>query len=389
MKAMPAKFIIHCAWCGKEKACTRSYRKFCTTDCSRASGRAKLEVLRAQGKDPAQTPAVRKLRIALAKQRAASGELLGRALVKERRRVVALRDRGQLTGLPNAPDIAAAEGRPAVVEPKGDTPGYIQFELRGDEYAYTEQRWSSSLKESTLITLDGHGCSVRVERGELILKPGASYSAKRPDIKLVRGLHSTSAIVIFGASGAVTLQAMEWCAAQKLALFAINRDGELTTIVSLPAHHNGALHRLQHRASSLKLAREIVKAKIEASIKARPQATEKLEQFLQQVPKATSISHVRMLEANAAIWYWRAWHFSLKTAGRHFPDHWRDFDQRGSTLTVGNKKAVHPINAILNYGYAILAAQIQRELEVRGFDVSLGTLHADLEGRPSLGAGRK
>lgn len=39
---------------------------------------------------------------------------------------------------------------------------------------------------------------------------------------------------------------------------------------------------------------------------------------------------------------------------------------------------------MLNYGYAILAAQIQRALEVRGFDVSLGTLHADLEGRPSL-----
>ena len=39
---------------------------------------------------------------------------------------------------------------------------------------------------------------------------------------------------------------------------------------------------------------------------------------------------------------------------------------------------------MLNYGYAILAAQIRRELEVRGFDVCLGTLHADLEGRPSL-----
>ena len=324
MPTSPAKYIIQCAWCGKEKACARSYRKFCSLDCSRASGRAKLEGLRAQGKDPAQTPAVRRLRISLAKQRAASGEFLGRALVKERRRVAALRVSGELTAPPDASQMAIAEGRPVVVESLGDTPAYIQFPLRGEEYTYTEQRWRASLKESSLLTLDGHGASIRVERGELILKPGASYVGARDPIKLVRGLHSTTAIVMLGGSGAVTLQAIEWCAAQKIALVAINREGELVTIVSLPSVHNAALHRLQHQASPLKLAQEIVKAKIEASIEARPMATEKLQSFLQQVDKVSSIAHVRMLEANAAIWYWKAWHFSLKTTGRHFPDHWRD-----------------------------------------------------------------
>jgi CRISPR associated protein Cas1 len=48
------------------------------------------------------------------------------------------------------------------------------------------------------------------------------------------------------------------------------------------------------------------------------------------------------------------------------------------------RHATHPINAILNYGYSMLAGQVERAAVIRGLDVNVGSLHAGSDGRPSL-----
>jgi CRISPR-associated protein Cas1 len=45
---------------------------------------------------------------------------------------------------------------------------------------------------------------------------------------------------------------------------------------------------------------------------------------------------------------------------------------------------MHPVNAILNYAYSIVAAQLTRSLAAHGFDPACGFLHADAPGRYSL-----
>jgi CRISPR-associated protein Cas1 len=45
---------------------------------------------------------------------------------------------------------------------------------------------------------------------------------------------------------------------------------------------------------------------------------------------------------------------------------------------------MHPVNAILNYAYSIVAAQVTRALLASGFDSAAGFLHADAGGRHSL-----
>ena len=75
-----------------------------------------------------------------------------------------------------------------------------------------------------------------------------------------------------------------------------------------------------------------------------------------------------------------------------FPEHWRVFEQRGSGIggaskpsgSRGPRKATHPVNAILNYAYAVLAGQVQRAAIAKGLDVAVGSLHADSDGRDSL-----
>jgi CRISPR-associated protein Cas1 len=43
----------------------------------------------------------------------------------------------------------------------------------------------------------------------------------------------------------------------------------------------------------------------------------------------------------------------------------------------GSRNASHPVNAILNYAYAVLQSQVQIRLVAEEFDPMLGIMHAD------------
>ncbi len=66
-------------------------------------------------------------------------------------------------------------------------------------------------------------------------------------------------------------------------------------------------------------------------------------------------------------------------AGRYpVPDDWHSYRSRSSILTgkkAKNWKASHPINAMLNYAYAVRVAQLQIEAVADGFDPFAGIMH--------------
>ncbi len=60
------------------------------------------------------------------------------------------------------------------------------------------------------------------------------------------------------------------------------------------------------------------------------------------------------------------------------PPMWQVFDQRSSLLTGKNSenwKASHPINAMLNYAYAVLEAETRIRIISEGYDPRIGILH--------------
>lgn len=75
--------------------------------------------------------------------------------------------------------------------------------------------------------------------------------------------------------------------------------------------------------------------------------------------------------------------FPAKQLAR-IPQHWRIFGERQSPLTENGRKGVTPINAILNYRYAVAAAEARIAVRSAGCDPGLGILHADRPGRDSL-----
>ncbi|MGA7325510.1 MAG: CRISPR-associated endonuclease Cas1 [Rhodomicrobium sp.] len=104
----------------------------------------------------------------------------------------------------------------------------------------------------------------------------------------------------------------------------------------------------------------------------------------QSIKKARSVDDLLVIEAHAALEYWANWRFDLKFKKRGWPEAWRTFEQRSSALTKGPRHATHPVNAILNYAYSIVAAQLIRSLAAYGLDPACGFLHADAQGRYSL-----
>ncbi len=68
------------------------------------------------------------------------------------------------------------------------------------------------------------------------------------------------------------------------------------------------------------------------------------------------------------------------------PSHWRTFTSRRSTLTRAGaaSRASTPVNAMLNYLYAILEAEARIACLTVGLDPGLGVLHTDRRNRDSL-----
>jgi hypothetical protein len=70
---------------------------------------------------------------------------------------------------------------------------------------------------------------------------------------------------------------------------------------------------------------------------------------------------------------------------RRVPDHWLSFGSRTSPLSgFSPRVAVNPMNAILNYTYAILEAETSFALAAMGLDPGMGLLHVDNDRRDSL-----
>ncbi len=66
------------------------------------------------------------------------------------------------------------------------------------------------------------------------------------------------------------------------------------------------------------------------------------------------------------------------------------FEGRSSVLATmrSNRKAERPVNAILNYLYALLEAEAILACHVVGLDAGLGLVHSDARGRASFALDR-
>jgi CRISPR-associated endonuclease Cas1 len=256
---------------------------------------------------------------------------------------------------------------------------------------------TSTLKPSHgVITLHGYGIAVRVDRSHLILEDGVGTDRRQG--RFPRVGHGLKRLVVVGSDGMVSLAALRWLADQEASFVMLDRDGSVLMTTG-PVHSSEAkLRRAQALAlqngAALRISSELIDRKLAGQEKL---AREKLKdesaammirQLRSEIAEVESIAQARLIEAQAAKIYWTTWRsvevmFPRKDMAR-VPEHWRTFGSRMSLLTGTARVATNPVNAILNYLYAVLEAESRFEALKLGLDPGIGVLHFDASYRDSL-----
>ena len=247
-----------------------------------------------------------------------------------------------------------------------------------------------------VVTLFGYGITVQVDRGHLVVKDG--IGADRREARLPRVGHGLRRLVIIGSDGFVSLAALRWLADQDAAFVMLERDGSVLATTGPVRPSDARLRRAQalahHSGAAVKVARELIARKLagqEQVVREKlndSSTADLIMQFRVALAETETISSIRQLESQAAQAYWSAWRavrvqFPQRDVQR-VPEHWRVFGTRQSPLTGSPRLAVNPLNAMLNYLYAVLESEARLAAAALGLDPGVGILHVDTDSRDSL-----
>jgi CRISPR-associated endonuclease Cas1 len=198
------------------------------------------------------------------------------------------------------------------------------------------------------------------------------------------------------ASGQISFDALSWMSEQKISFVQLDWRGRVNFSGNCGFAANPKLVQLQSELQGSKRAmrinRYLIAAKFDASTETlsaifgdgpiSEEAISKIRSWKLKVLNSTEAnSHGRILgyEGMAASIYYRAWHnLPLKWTGlwkRPVPTSWLKIGARSMTWQRESNNARHPINAMLNYGYAMLISTVRGELVAAGFDPSIGFAH--------------
>ena len=214
-------------------------------------------------------------------------------------------------------------------------------------------------------------------------------------------------IIMLDGSGSITFDVLTWLNEQKVPLVKIDWTGNVAMVASgesFAANRDRVAWQAETRSNRRKrmeFCNGLIAKKIEGCIitletslrrspaweAAMQRANADLNRLANDPPQ--TVDELRMLEAHSASAYFRAWRATSlvwRASARHpIPDGWRTIGPRASRLQLtGNRSAAHPVNAILNYAYAVLQSEVQINAVADGYDPMLGIMHYERDGAPAF-----
>lgn len=254
----------------------------------------------------------------------------------------------------------------------------------------------SQIPKHGVLTLYGFGIRVSMQSGHLCMEDG--IGPERRHFRLPRVGHGLRRLVVIGNDGLISLAALRWLADQDAAFMMLERDGQVLITTGPVRSSDARLRRAQalaeHSGAALCIARELINRKLAGQErvvrdKLLDSATaEILARFRTETERAETMDAVRVLESQGAAVYWSVWRdlpiTFPKRDLRRVPDHWRAFDTRRSPLSGSQRLAANPVNAILNYVYAVAESEARLAASALGLDPGLGFIHMDAPARDSL-----
>lgn len=255
------------------------------------------------------------------------------------------------------------------------------------------------------LVLAGHGVRLRVHQGSLVVQNGFThYPQKREEHRLFPGdRRLPSRIIALDSDGSISLDVIKWLSQQDIPLVLLSWQGEVVSVIGDGGAYDPELRDAQVAAKrsglGLQISIQLIEEKIVGSIQTlrilpyflvRDTAIDKLEAILQELQTSPpeSIRELLLLEAWGAHAYFSCWHMlplRWKGLGRKpIPPEWHYVGTRRSLFGSRNRNATHPVNAILNYAYAVLESQMRIATISLGLDPTIGYLHTSRPKRVAL-----
>lgn len=294
----------------------------------------------------------------------------------------------------------------------------FQPDIAADEWAIRSEFWLSAYaqlqpirkarqRNPAPLILNGHGVSLRVENGALVIRDGFThYPQKQARYRFFpRDFDLPKRIMLLDGSGTLSFDVLSWLADQGVALARIKSNGDIA-IVASGAGYAGDRQRVEWQlamradmSKRLAFAADLIQRKIASSLltleahippsKFRDVAFAKASVGIDRLGQETftDMNAIFAIEGECAAAYFRAWQgIPLNWKGitrRPVPQDWHAYGLRSSLATgvkAENRNASHPVNAMLNYAYAVRLAKLQIEAIADGYDVTIGIMHNSKRG---------
>lgn len=290
-----------------------------------------------------------------------------------------------------------------------------------DDWAIQSEFWIAETAElqkprrirernSNPLILTGHGTSMRIDKGTLLIIEGFSYYPQKQlqhryftgDLELPR------IILMLDGSGSLSFDVLSWLGEQNVALARIKSSGEVAVVCSSTGYIANRenvfwqIETAQDHAAKLAYSIDLIKAKLANCVDTLEIAfnrTDRRQKTIQKLQNAISelsnnppndLKQLRGIEATCASSYfgiWSGYALRWKTNSRYpIHPHWLKYVGRPSQangLKPKNVNASHPINAMLNYAYAVKQAELQIAAIADGFDPTIGIMHNGRRGLPA------
>ncbi|MGH1573236.1 CRISPR-associated endonuclease Cas1 [Methylobacterium sp. P31] len=258
--------------------------------------------------------------------------------------------------------------------------------------------------------LSGHGIALRVDAGTLLIRNGLTHHPQQHEThRYFRGdLDRPARIIVLDGSGHLTFDVLDWLAEQDVPLIRVTWTGDVVTVAGGSGYSADREKVAWQRTTRddeqkrIAFATTLIRTKVAncsqtlqaviPSSDTRDTALGALERVSATLDRGslTTVATLRGAEGVAAAAYFAAWQgtpLRWKTCSRHpFPKAWLTLGSRSSqrqSKLAKNRHATHPVNAMLNYAYAVAVGQTKVRALADGYDPTIGIMHHEYREGPA------
>lgn len=273
------------------------------------------------------------------------------------------------------------------------------------------------------LFLHGYGLSIKVKDTRLVFSQGLNpFSDKKNILKLPASACPFDKVVIQG-KGYVSTEALERLAESNINVVMLDKRGKLYSYFHKIGGHQPLIRQSQYDAfrdpkkleflrkwilsqkieSQIQIFKEIVtppkkfysefnkawqisnnqRSGMNYSLKASAETKERIkkaivsmERVYLQLDSVHELREIMKVEGDVAKWYYPIFCLLFKPELR--------FNSRNNARTFRPKDASDVINALLNYGFGILYAEVTKQLNILGLDCYVGFYHKNHESHLAL-----